>query len=161
MATFTCVEYFKGRIPDIETLLPGYNVEMAVNAAMALYWDAFFADSTDGVLVEESLSERQKVLVGLRAAMGCIPVVMKLISKPQVIEAIGGPASAKFEERSKILKALLPLWENELKMLEGAEGVMGDVLPNVPAYLKTIDSPDMFGPEGYIISRNVYFVKGE
>lgn len=159
MPVFTCKQYFEARIPDIATLLPGWNTDMAINAAMALYWSQFFPDETNGQLVEESLTERQKVLVALRAVVGAIPVVMKLISKPQVIEAVGGPASTKFEERSKILKQLLALWQEELKMLEGAEGISFEVLANVPAYLKAIGDLNDQWSDGYIVSRGVYYVK--
>jgi hypothetical protein len=165
MAKFTLAQYFQGRIPDIDTLVPGYNVEMALNAAMALYWDKFFANT--GLLAdpddldETVLTERRKVLVALRAAVQAIPVVTKAFTKPIVSEATGGPATAKFEPRANLLKQLMPLWKDELEKLEQAEDISFETMANVPAYLRLIESDQVFSDSGYVFSKGTYYVKGD
>lgn len=158
-APFTTNQYFTSRIPDIATLLPGYDTSIAITAAMALYWGYFFPTQNPAVIDEATLSERQKSLCALRAVLATIPVATALFTSPQVTEAIGGPAAAKFEERNKIFRACMPLWTDEIRRLEAAEGINFEILPNVPAFLLKIQSCfDSFVSADFIVDRNVEIV---
>jgi hypothetical protein len=81
MASFTVSQYLQAKIPDLTTLIPGANVEMLSTGAMAVYWDQFFDadDYINGELpeIEDSvLTERQKVLCALRAAVTLVPIII-------------------------------------------------------------------------------------
>lgn len=160
MAAFTAKEYFLGRVPDIQTIVPGFNVDMAVNAAMSLYWDKFFpkADPLPDI-ADDVLSERQKVLCALRAVVAVLPMIQQIL-KPKVVQAKGGPAETKFEERYKLYKLMADLWDKELTQLEQSEGIVFGLLPNIPAFRLNIESGAVF-PEGlhHIVARDTTFVK--
>lgn len=140
MPAFTTMQYFLSRIPDITTLLPGYDASVAIQSAMALYWTYFFPTQNPVAIDETTLSERQKSLCALRAVVGVIPVATALFTAPQVTEAEATPVNTKFEERNKIFRACMPLWTDEIKRLEVAEGIFFDIVPNIPAFLKEIKS---------------------
>lgn len=143
MAAFTSVEYFMGRVPDIQTIIPTFNVEMAVNAAMALYWDRFFPKANPlPDLADDVLSERRKLLCALRAVVSALPMVMEIL-KPKVTQAKAGPAETKFEERFKLYNMMLTAWKDELTQLEQSEGIVFGLLPNVPAFRLNLESAVM------------------
>jgi hypothetical protein len=134
MAAYDTTDYFKARVPDIETIIPGINLQLVCTAAMALYWDRFFEKTHPfPAISDDVLSERQKVLCALRAVMTLLPGIMTLL-KPKVTEAEALPAKSKFEERYKLYKMWSDLWASELLQLEHAEGICFDLLPNVPAF---------------------------
>lgn len=160
MAAFTAKEYFLGRVPDIQTIVPGFNVDMAVNAAMSLYWDRLFpkADPLPDI-ADDVLTERQKVMCALRAVVAILPMVQQIL-KPKVTMAKGGPAETKFEERYKLYKLMSDLWTSELTQLEQMEGIIFGLLPNIPAFRLTIESESVFPhATSTVISRGVTFVK--
>lgn len=160
MAAYTTQQYFLGRLPDVATIIPGYNVDMAVNAAMALYWDRFFPKS-DPIpdICDDVLTERRKILCALRAVVNIMPMVMKIL-KPQVLEAKGGPAEAKFEERGRLYTLMSNMWALELKQLEEMEGIIFGLLPPVPGIRMTVDTEPLI-PIGdqFVMSRGVVFIE--
>lgn len=174
MPSYTCSDYFLGRLPDLPTIMPLYPVAVAIDAAMALYWDRFVPECS-GLWVpspsipnkivappldEALLTDRQKVIVGLRAALGVVPVLSQGFSQSHLIEAKAGPAEAKFEELNKIVRVLLPQWQTELKNLEAFEDIFFDILPNVPAYLERWREFSRFDNNvGYVFASGTWFVQ--
>lgn len=168
-------DYFLARIPDFQTVLPSYPIATAVTAAIALYWDRFVPESSglwiDGpipntkvapTIDEALLTERQKSLIGLRAALGAVPVVTQGFTVAKLENAQAGPAEAKFQDLSRLIKALLPQWQTELKNLEAFEGIFFDLLPNVPAYLQTLSEVSCFDSSvGYVVETGSWFVNLE
>lgn len=139
MAAFSTVQYLLGRIPDVQTLLPSYDPELAVNAAKALYWDRFFPVDAPADLEDSNLTERRKVLCALRAACSTF-LTMSKAHESRVTMAKAGPAETKFEEAFKNLKLVSEMWAAELAQLEAAEGIDFLELPTLPGYLKSIES---------------------
>lgn len=172
--TYTVLDYFTARIPDYATVMPTFVMAPALQAGIALYWDRFIPKTQwvlgpDGATLvpppidEVLLTERQKVVVALRTAMSVMPAITQLLTQPQITEGQGGPATAKFEERGKLYRAMMPLWATELKNLEAFEGIFFDLLPNVPAYLQKItDNNALFDQSvGYVMSSGTWFVKAD
>lgn len=173
MTAYACVDYFLARVPDFAAILPSYPITVALDAAMALYWDRFIPRET-GLWVpspanaawlvapplnEALLTERQKVIVALRAALGTIPVFTQGFTNPFLIDAKAGPTEAEFEDLSKVVKALTPLWQTELKNLEAFEDIFFDLLPNVPGYLQKWREFSCFDNSvGYVFSTGSWFV---
>lgn len=158
MAKFSIAEYLGSLIPDLSTLLPGYNPAPAINGAMSLYWTYFFSEpggvvpallnppvppvpadpgnpNDPGYLSEDSLTERRKWLVALRVAITIQPAINQWLTTPQVAEAQAGPAMTKFQDLSKILRVVMPIWQTDLNNAEAAEGIFFNLLPTVPAFL--------------------------
>lgn len=159
MPAYTTSQYFLGRIPDIATLLPGYDFAVAIQAAMSLYWSYFFPATPNAMPDEALLSERQKALSALRAVLGVLPVTTHLFTRAQPTEAGAGPATTKLEERNKIYRACMPLWATELKNLEAAEGIFFDILPGAPAFLEKIHSSIEVDRAFFVAGRDVVFVE--
>lgn len=173
MAAFTCEDYFLARVPDFVSILPSYPIPVAIQAAISLYWDHFVKRRSGlwipnpvepGCLMappidESLLSERQKTIVGLRTALGLVPVFTQGLTTPFLIDGKAGPAEAKFEDLSKIIKAMVPLWQTELKNLEAFEDIFFDLLPSVPAYLQKWREFSRFDNRvGYVFSTGSWFV---
>lgn len=145
MATYTIVNYLDARLPNLATDLPTIDKDMLATGAMALYWGIFFPPSytpqpTFGD--ETVLTERQKVICALRAAVSVFPAILAKYAKGLVVEAHGGPAGAKFADPSKVYKQLGDMMLQELELMESAEGIV--LKPDAgipPAYLLTIDYP--------------------
>jgi hypothetical protein len=159
MASYTCQDYFLARVPDFNTIVPGYPLAVAIQSAIALYWDRFITTTPLPDIDETLLSERQKVVVALRAVLGAVPVFTQGLTQPFLVEGDAGPAKAKFEELSKLIKALLPQWQTELKNLEAFEGIFFDILPNVPGYLQKWREYSRFDSSvGYVAESGTWFV---
>lgn len=159
MATFAIADYLTSLIPTLATVLPGYNTAPAIQGAMALYWSYMFpwfgppiGPSTPGYtpnpgnpldssyLEESALSERQKWMIALRVAVSIIPAINGWFTSPQISEAGAGPALVKFQDFSKMMRVILPLWQTDLNNVEAAEGIFFNLLPNVPAYLLRLET---------------------
>ncbi len=176
MATYTCEDYMLARVPNFLTILPAYPVQTAIQAALALYWDRFIPACTGlwvpnplipnqmvpPTISETLLSDRQAAIVGLRAALGAVPVFTQGLTQPFLLEGQAGPATAKFEELSKLIKALLPQWQTELKNMEAFEEIFFDILPSVPGYLKKWREYSRFDRNvGYVVASGTWFVNAE
>lgn len=155
-ASYTISQYLDSFYPNLSTLLPGYDPTIAIAGYMSLYWSYIFPEATNiplldppvppvppdpgnpndpNYLNEGVLTERQKMMIALRTAISILPIVNGWLTSPQILEAQAGPALAKFQDLSKILRALLPLWQVDLNNTEAAEGIFFNLLPNTPAYL--------------------------
>ena len=169
MASFTVAEYLTSWIPNLGTLLPGYNPAVPINGAMALYWSFLFPeDTTPYDLDETRLSERQKYMVALRVTLSLSNVINGWLTKKQVEQAGAGPTMVKFADTSKIIKAVFPMLQSDLQQVEAAEGIWFMALPNIPAYLVKIDTAwdtvlaaETTTIEGVtVVERSAFFLEG-
>lgn len=159
MAAYTVTEYFLGRVPDISTIIPGFDVDMAANAAMALYWTKLFPTRNPlPDISDDVLTERQKIMCALRAVVSVLPIAMQIL-KPKVTAAEAGPAKTKFEERYKLFKMWTDAWTSELALYEQMEGIDFNLLPTIPAFRLKIHDCSVFPSSGHIISRDTTFVR--
>jgi hypothetical protein len=168
MASYTIEQYVATMYPNLSTLLPGFSTAIAINGAMALYWSYIFPEpipapkllnpvvapvipdpgnpNDPGYLNEASLTERQKYMVALRVAISIMPIVNGWLTSPQIMEAQAGPAMTKFQDLSKLLRVVMPLWQTDLNNAEAAEGIFFNILPSIPAYLlKLVENYPILG----------------
>ena len=155
---FTVTDYFLSRFPDFTTVWPEQNVAILCVAGMALYWPQLFRTISPLPQIDETqLTERQKNLVALRAAVTALPAYLQRIAG-KVKEAQAGPALAKFEDRIKYYLATEELWKNELLQIEGREGVT-NVNPYIPAFLQKVQDDSCLGTFMVdVIPRDVYVI---
>lgn len=168
MATsYTITQYLDALYPNLSTLLPGYDPTIAIMGAMSLYWSYIYPETTNipllnppvpptppdpgnpndpNYLNEGVLTERQKWMIALRTGISMMPIINGWLTSPQIAEAQAGPALAKFQDLSKLLRVVLPLWQTDLTNAEAAEGIFFNLLPNTPAYLlKLLDTYPVLG----------------
>lgn len=161
MASYKVVDYLNARLPNLATDLPTINTDMLATGAMAVYWSFFFPNANPLPAIEDQmLTERQKVICALRAAITVLPAIIAKVGTSAVSEAHGGPAGAKFVDPSKMWKQIGDMMTAELEMMESAEGIMlkpGEGIP--PAYLLTVALPTATCMEPNV-SRGIIDVSG-
>lgn len=161
MASYKVVDYLSARLPNLATDLPTVNADMLAMGAMAVYWSFFFPDSNPLPAIEDQmLTERQKVICALRAAVTVLPAIIVKVGTGAVAEAHGGPAGTKFHDPSKMWRQIGDMLQAELELMESAEGISlkpGEGIP--PAYLLSVALPTVSCMESNI-SRGIIDVSG-
>jgi hypothetical protein len=160
MASYKVKDYLNARLPNLSADMPGVDLDMLATGAMAVYWSFFFPSNTHPIppaIEDQMLTERQKVICALRAAVSIVPALVINLGGRALAEAHGGPAGAKFHDPAKIYKQLGDMMTSELELLESAEGVMlkpGEGIP--PAYLMSVPYPvDCAVYASAVVSRNI------
>jgi hypothetical protein len=159
--SFSCFEYYTAIIPDWATLAPsGWTPRASLAASMAMYWKWFQPNILPVVLDESVMTERQKALVALRTAITTILTLSNMFTEGNVVKAQSGTDLVEFEEKNKIYRAMMPLWQMQLKDMEAAEGIFFNLLQNIPGLLiKLDDYTGPFNPSfGYVFESGTWFV---
>lgn len=160
MASYKVVDYLNARLPNLAVDLPTVNVDMLAMGAMAVYWSMFFPTAPVPAMDDQVLTERQKVICALRAAVTILPTIIIKAGTGAVAEAHGGPAGTKFHDPSKMWKQIGEMMKDELELMESAEGIT--LLPDAgipPAYLLSVGYPVINCMESNI-SRGIIDVSG-
>ncbi len=158
MASYTVVQYLQARLPNLATDLPGVSADMLAMGAMAVYWSFFMSGKDPVPVIDDALlTERQKIVCALRAAVTIYPTILSGKASKMVTEGTGGPATAKFADPSKVYKQILDAMTAELELMETAEGVMlkpGEWVP--PANLLTVNKYNELLTADLVVSRNIF-----